>query len=44
MDPLQIVFPIKVGIFHCYISVPEGIFDEMPIFPVLPLNSIPGSK
>ena len=25
MDPLKIYFLLKVGIFHCYVSLPEGI-------------------
>ena len=24
LDPLKIYFLLKMGIFHCYVSVPEG--------------------
>ena len=25
MDPLKIYFLFKMGVFHCYVSLPEGI-------------------
>ena len=31
--PLEDVSPIEMGIFHCYVSLPEGIsWDLLPIF------------
>ena len=27
MDPLEMYFLLKIGIFHGYVSLPEGIFD-----------------
>ena len=24
MDPLKTCFPLNMGIFHCYVSLPEG--------------------
>ena len=26
MDPLKMYFLLKMGIFHCYVSLPEGIY------------------
>ena len=32
MDPVEDVFPIKHGIFRCYVSLPEGIFYDLYIY------------
>ena len=26
MDPLKMYFLLKMGIFHCYVSLPEGMY------------------
>ena len=32
MDPLKIHFLFKMGIFHCYVSLPDGIIDFAGVF------------
>ena len=28
MDSLKMYFLLKMGIFHCYVSLPEGIYED----------------
>ena len=32
MDPLKMYFLLKMGIFHGYVSLPEGIFNAIFMF------------
>ena len=31
MDPWKMIFFLNMGIFHCYISLPEGIYYTLEV-------------
>ena len=39
MNPLKMYFSLKIGIFSCYVSLPEGVPGSLPI-----VNAIPQAK
>ena len=39
MDPLKMYFPLKMVIFHCYVSLPEGIQKKPLPTPPLPFQT-----
>ena len=42
MHPLKMYFLFNMGIFHCYVSLPEGTFFVGEIFEILMVPLLPG--
>ena len=42
MDPLKMYFLLKMGIIHCYVSLPEGIYFTLKNDLCIQKKSTPG--
>ena len=39
MEPWKMYFPLNIGIFHCYIGLPEGVHEEIDVVLVAYLSA-----